>query len=355
MNQDSVHQLHLARLLAAAAAGATVMYLLDPERGAPRRARSVARLRNFGRHTGNALDKAVHDLGAAMDHAGAAAQRPRNDAHEDSNANALTDAIGSAFGTARNSNSAAQQRHYAGDGGEGRYPARSVPAHTGDTGGSAGSGRSHGLFSGGALSLIGLLGPRSPISFALGLAGLVLMSRSAIVTSRPASQGATKHQRLMTVDRSIRIDADPEQVYTLFANYDNFPRYMANVLSVRDLGHGRSHWVIQGPAGSEISWNSVLTENSPPRRLAWESEPGSEIAQSGEVLLEPVRSGTRVTVRLRYRPPAGALGQALASLLGSDPGRQLEQDLARMKALAEHGGADGSSSAAAQAESAVLH
>ena len=43
------------------------------------------------------------------------------------------------------------------------------------------------------------------------------------------------------------------------------------------------------------------------------------------------------TVHLSYTPPAGAIGHGLAVLLGADPERQMEEDLARMKAFIERG------------------
>jgi uncharacterized membrane protein len=112
---------------------------------------------------------------------------------------------------------------------------------------------------------------------------------------------------------------------------------MSHVAEVRDLGRRRSHWVVRGPGGSEYAWNSVLTEQSRPHRLAWRSEPGAEIPQSGSIQLEPRRGGTDVTVRLSYTPPAGVLGHGLATLLGADPKSRMDEDLARMKAYIERG------------------
>jgi uncharacterized membrane protein len=40
---------------------------------------------------------------------------------------------------------------------------------------------------------------------------------------------------------------------------------------------------------------------------------------------------------MTYNPPAGALGHAVASLLGSDPKRAMDEDLLRFKSLLEEG------------------
>jgi uncharacterized membrane protein len=44
-----------------------------------------------------------------------------------------------------------------------------------------------------------------------------------------------------------------------------------------------------------------------------------------------------VDVRMSYNPPAGAVGHALARLLGSDPKSAMDEDLARVKTTLETG------------------
>jgi uncharacterized membrane protein len=179
----------------------------------------------------------------------------------------------------------------------------------------------------------------------LGLAGAALLARGAtnqplrsLMSGRSLGMGMGMGlDQTIDLEKSIHIDASPDEVYDMFANYENFPRFMSHVVEVRDLGRRRSHWTVKGPGGSEFEWNSVLTEQSRPHRLAWRSEPGAEIPQSGSIHLEPHRGGTDVTVRMSYTPPAGALGHGLATLLGSDPKSQMDEDLARMKAYIERG------------------
>jgi uncharacterized membrane protein len=192
------------------------------------------------------------------------------------------------------------------------------------------------MLGGGALGLYGLM-RRSPMSMMLGVAGLTLLARGATnLPLRRMMTGAALTQPI-DVEQSIHIDASPEQVYDLWTNYENFPQFMSHVVEVRDLGGRRSHWVVKGPGGSEFSWDAVTTEKSRPNRLAWRSEPGAEIAQSGSIQFESYRGGTRVTVRMSYTPPAGVLGHGIATLLGADPQRQMQDDLTRMKDFIERG------------------
>ena len=326
MKQATDQDLQLGKWLAGAALGAAVMYMLDPERGARRRAESGRKLRELGRQTGDVLDKVVRDIGTRVEATAEAARAPA--APEAGN---VQDTV---------QDTAAQD-----------WREQPMPSGRRWSGGRRGAA----MAGGGALGLYGLLSTRSPLGLAFGLAGLALLARGA--SNRPLRNmlGGPGHGRAIEVEKTIRIDAAPDQVYDQFANYENFPRFMSNVVEVRDLGQRRSHWVVKGPAGTEFSWNAVLSAQDRPRRLAWQSEPGAEVEQAGEIRFEPVRNGTRVTVHLSYRPPAGAVGHALAALLGSDPKRQMDEDLARMKALVERGAMAHAGAAPAAAESKFLH
>ena len=50
-----------------------------------------------------------------------------------------------------------------------------------------------------------------------------------------------------------------------------------------------------------------------------------------------MNGGTRVRVHLSYVPPGGAIGHAIAALLGADPKSEMDADLLRMKTMIETG------------------
>jgi uncharacterized membrane protein len=110
------------------------------------------------------------------------------------------------------------------------------------------------------------------------------------------------------------------------------------VEEVRVTGDGLSHWKVKGPAGMLLEWDAIITEQLPNRLLAWKSVEGASVANSGIVRFDPNADGTtRLEVKLSYNPPAGAMGHAVAALLGSDPKRQMDEDLMRVKTLIETG------------------
>jgi uncharacterized membrane protein len=99
-----------------------------------------------------------------------------------------------------------------------------------------------------------------------------------------------------------------------------------------------SHWVVAGPAGVPVEWDAKLVELVPNSLLRWRSTFDSAVKHEGSVRFEPNgHSGTRVTVQLRYVPPGGAFGHAVATIFGADPKSEMDADLLRMKTMIETG------------------
>ena len=102
------------------------------------------------------------------------------------------------------------------------------------------------------------------------------------------------------------------------------------------LDDGVSHWVAKGPAGARVEWNAQIHNEIENELIAWRSLPGSEVDHAGSVHFTPATSdGTEVRVVLRYSPPAGRFGSAVARLGGDDPERQVADDLRRFKQVME--------------------
>ena len=188
----------------------------------------------------------------------------------------------------------------------------------------------------GALALYGVT-RRGPLGFAARTLGAGMLWSELRQPKVPAPAGRER-RRTVDIQKTLFIEAPPEQVYQFWTDYENFPLFMSNVREVRDLGGGRSHWAVRGPGGVPIEWDAVLTEQVPGEVLAWRSRPGSMLENAGAVRFRPEGGGTRVDLRLCYSPPAGGAGQAVAELLGVDPRAKLNEDLGRLKSLLE--GAD---------------
>jgi uncharacterized membrane protein/osmotically-inducible protein OsmY len=184
----------------------------------------------------------------------------------------------------------------------------------------------------GGLRSEGVAGP------ALLALGGMLLARA--LTNLPAGRliGLGAGRRAVDVQRAIHVDAPIGRVWELWTDIERWPRFMSHLKEVRRTGEGRSHWVAAGPAGTSVEWDAVTTQWIPEEVIAWKSVEGSTVEHSGRVLFRrDDRGGTLIEVRMSYNPPAGAVGHTVASLFGADPESAMEEDLQRLKSLLEDG------------------
>jgi uncharacterized membrane protein len=141
------------------------------------------------------------------------------------------------------------------------------------------------------------------------------------------------------VTRSIAINRRPDEIYAFWRDFENLPRFMYHLRSVRTTGPDTSHWVTSAPGGTSIEWDAVLTADRPGELIAWRSVDGAEVENAGTVRFEPRpgRRGTVVRVEMEYRPPGGIAGAAVAMLFNQSPQQQLYDDLHRLKQVLEAG------------------
>ncbi len=175
---------------------------------------------------------------------------------------------------------------------------------------------------------------------ALLLGGGALVARAA--SNRPLSRltGVGGARRMIELRKTLLVHAPIDEVYSFWTRVENFPRFMEHVNQVvRDRQNPlRSHWEVRGPGGVTMKWDAEVTRHVPDELFAWKTLPGSGVEHAGSIQFEEVGDDiTRVHVRMTYNPPAGALGHAVASLIGADPKSRMDEDLVRFKSLLEEG------------------
>jgi uncharacterized membrane protein len=140
------------------------------------------------------------------------------------------------------------------------------------------------------------------------------------------------------VTRSVTIRRPPADVYAFFRNLENLPRVMQHLESVR-IVNGHSVWRAKAPAGLTIEWKAEIVQDRPNEVLAWRSLPGAFVPNAGVVRFNPASRdrGTELLVELKYDPPGGAIGAAMAKLFGEEPSLQIAGDLRRVKQVLETG------------------
>lgn len=152
-------------------------------------------------------------------------------------------------------------------------------------------------------------------------------------------RGTTARDGDREVTQSITINRPPDEVYGFWRRLDNLPHFMRHLESVEVIDDQRSHWRAKGPADKTVEWDAVITQDRPNELIAWQAEGKADVYNEGTVRFRPAPGGrgTEVVVDLRYDPPGGAAGVAVAKLLHREPGQQVYDDLRRLKQVLEIG------------------
>jgi uncharacterized membrane protein len=187
-------------------------------------------------------------------------------------------------------------------------------------------------------SLVGIgLARRSLSGLLAAGAGTALIVRAG--TGRCPAYRARAIRKGIHVRRVVTIQAPASEVYALWRDLTNLPRFMEHVESVKVEGNGVSRWTIK-EGRRRLSYRARITEDTPNQRLRWESLPGGDIAHVGSLELReaPGDRGTEVEVKLHYFPPGGiVVASALYAFLRRLVRTQVGIELARLRQLVETG------------------
>lgn len=152
-----------------------------------------------------------------------------------------------------------------------------------------------------------------------------------------ASNVSVRYGKGIRVEKSVTVNASPGMLFRFWRNFENLPRFMSHLQSVKVIDSKHSHWSTKGPAGTEVEWDAEVINEVPNELIGWRSVDTSSVNHAGSVHFTETGRGTEVKVILRYDPPAGVLGAAVAKLFGEDPAQQVEEDLRLFKQLMETG------------------
>ncbi len=155
-----------------------------------------------------------------------------------------------------------------------------------------------------------------------------------------AQDGAPSSGRAVRVESSLIVNRPPEDCYRFWRDFENLPRFMSHVLSVRITGDRRSHWIVKAPGGGAcIEWDAELVEDIPNQRISWRTLPGAPASHTGSVQFEaaPGGRGTLIRMQFEYGHPGQAVVSAFARLVGKHPEQMANKDLRRFKQVLETG------------------
>jgi uncharacterized membrane protein len=140
---------------------------------------------------------------------------------------------------------------------------------------------------------------------------------------------------MATVKESIEVEVPVKTAYNQWTQFEEFPKLMEGVESVKQLDDTHLRWVAE-VGGNRREWQAEIVEQQPDKRIAWRAT--DEIGPNGIVEFEPLgEDKTLVTVEMAYEPEG--LTEQLGSAVGIDS-RQVKADLERFKKLIESRGVE---------------
>ena len=137
------------------------------------------------------------------------------------------------------------------------------------------------------------------------------------------------------VREQIEVEVPVTTAYNQWTQFEEFPTFMENVDSVRQIDDTHLHWVAE-IGGKTQEWKAEITRQEPDRVVAWRSEGGK--GSSGEVRFAPVGSDrTRIEVTMTWEPE-GFL-EELGDKVGADS-IGVKRDLMNFEQVVESRGAE---------------
>lgn len=129
-----------------------------------------------------------------------------------------------------------------------------------------------------------------------------------------------------TIERSIDVNVPVRIAYNQWTQFEEFPKFMEGVESVKQLDDTTLQWVAN-IGGARKEWRAHITEQVPDHHIAWRSD-GGEFT-SGVVSFQALGlEKARVTVRMNYAPQG--MTEKLGDMLGM-VSRRVQGDLERFK------------------------
>jgi uncharacterized membrane protein len=137
-----------------------------------------------------------------------------------------------------------------------------------------------------------------------------------------------------TLKKSIEVNVPVRVAYDQWTQFEEFPRFMEGVESVKQLDDKRLHWRAK-IAGKVEEWDAEIYQQEPDKVVAWRSIAGAR--NEGIVRFVPLGPDkTKVELEMHWEPEG--VMERVGDVVGADDAR-VQGDLNRFKQFVESRGA----------------
>ena len=134
---------------------------------------------------------------------------------------------------------------------------------------------------------------------------------------------------MATTKKTVEVQVPVRTAYDQWTQFEEFPRFMDGVESVKQLDDKRLHW--KATVGGRLKeWDAEIVEQRPDEIISWRSVGGANNA--GTVTFQAADKGSKVTLMLDYEPEGA--GEKAGDVLGVLD-RQVSGNLDRFKRFIE--------------------
>src|SRR5947207_9166289 len=201
--------------------------------------------------------------------------------------------------------------------------------------------RAASVIAGGALAAYGLA-KRNPVGIALALLGGAAILRGAtghchIYEAMGASTAPAEED--VHIEDAVIINQPRAVLFEYWREFANLQQFVTGLESVIPIGDTRLHWVMTGPGGRRIAWDSDIIAEKKNALITWRTVPDSPVRHTAAVRFTtaPHGRGTEVRMSVEFRGPGGKVSGGLSNIIGKAPEEMLHQTLRRFKQLMEAG------------------
>jgi uncharacterized membrane protein len=138
---------------------------------------------------------------------------------------------------------------------------------------------------------------------------------------------------MSTIEESVEVHVPVNVAYNQWTQFEEFPRFMEGVQSVRQLDDTHLHWTAD-IGGAVREWDAEIVEQHPDERVSWRATEGAKNA--GVVTFHKLSPDkTKVMLQLEFDPQGfvEAAGDALGFVK-----RRATKDLEHFKEFIEEQG-----------------
>jgi uncharacterized membrane protein len=140
---------------------------------------------------------------------------------------------------------------------------------------------------------------------------------------------------MSNLEKSIDVNVSANTAYNQWTQFEEFPKFMEGVISVRQIDDRRLRWRTS-IGGIEKSFDAEITEQIPDKRIAWRSLSGA--SNAGVVTFHTLNAETtRIMLQIEYDPEG--VVENVGDILGVASHR-VKADLERFKEFIESRGAE---------------